>query len=95
MRKAWAAAVVVALTLAVLQGCAEPTAQRAGGYAAEITNIELAEKRLTLKGSMGQLTVRVAPGVALHTFKSGDKVQVTFGQVGTEPAITRMELTQP
>jgi Cu/Ag efflux protein CusF len=94
MRKAWAAAVVVALSLAMLQGCAEPAALRAGGYAAEITHIELAEKRLTLKGSMGQLTVRVAPGVALHTFKPGDKVQITFGQEGTEPSITHMEPSQ-
>jgi Cu/Ag efflux protein CusF len=88
-----------------MQGCtapiapptprAPPTPAPAGGYAAEVTAIDIAQKRLTLKGSMGQLTVRVAPGVALHTFKPGDKVQITFGQEGSEPAITRLELRQP
>lgn len=74
---------------------AMPARSQASGYAAEIANIDPADRRLTLKGSMGQLTVRVAAGVALDAFKPGDKVLVTFGQDGTEPVITRIELARP
>lgn len=42
---------------------------------------------------MGQLTVRVAAGVALDALKLGDKVLVTFGQDGTEPVITQIVQT--
>jgi Cu/Ag efflux protein CusF len=73
---------------------AAPAAQ-AGGYRAEIAQVDLAEKRVTLKASMGQETMRVAPSVPLQSFKIGDKVVVTFGQKGREPLITRMELVKP
>jgi Cu/Ag efflux protein CusF len=73
---------------------ATPARGQAGGYAAEIANIEPTERRVTLKGSMGQLTVRVTAGVVLDAFKPGDKVLVTFGQDGTEPVITRIELAK-
>jgi Cu/Ag efflux protein CusF len=81
-------AVVLALTP---QGAA-PAAAQASRFAAEITKIELADKRMTLKSSMGQLTVRVAPDVALETLKPGDKVWITFGQDGTEPLVTSVEV---
>jgi len=42
---------------------------------------------------MGQLTVRVAAGVALDALKPGDKVLVTFGRDGTEPVITQIVQT--
>lgn len=102
MRRLWcitAAAPALALVLALVQSCttqptmpsAPPAAHQSGGYSAEITKIDIAEKRMTLKASMGQLTVRVAPAVALHNFKPGDKVLVTFGQEGSEPIVTRIE----
>jgi Cu/Ag efflux protein CusF len=71
---------------------AAPASAQSSGYAAAIATIDPGERRITLKGSMGQLTVRVAAGVALEGFKPGNKVLVTFGQEGTEPVITRMEL---
>jgi Cu/Ag efflux protein CusF len=80
---------VIAAAPALLASAARA---QTSGYAAAIANIDLAERRITLKGSMGQLTVRVATGVALDGFKQGDKVIVTFGQEGTEPVITRIEL---
>jgi Cu/Ag efflux protein CusF len=89
-----AAAPVLSLVFVSAPGCSALPAQQAGGYAAEIAKIEIAEKRMTLKASMGQLTVRVAPGVALQAFKPGDKVLVTFGQEGAEPIVTRIELGQ-
>jgi Cu/Ag efflux protein CusF len=64
--------------------------QQVSGYAAEIATIDLAERRLTLKASMGETTVRVAKSVALEALKPGDKVRVTFGQVRSEPVITRV-----
>ncbi len=63
-------------------------------FSAEITKIEIAERRVTLKASMGQQTLRVAPGVALDTFKPGDKALITFGQEGTEPIITSIEVIE-
>jgi Cu/Ag efflux protein CusF len=98
MRRPWriaTAACALALGLASVQGCASSPAPPAGGYAAEIANIDIADKRMTLKASMGQMTVRVAPAVALQSFKPGDKVLITFGQEGAEPIVTRMELGRP
>jgi hypothetical protein len=43
---------------------------------------------LTLKASIGQQTLRVMPTVALESFKPGDKVLITFGQIGEETVIT-------
>lgn len=85
---------LVAAVLAVSLVGAMPAFGQAR-FSAEITSIDLAEKRVTLKSSMGQLTVRVAPGVALETVKPEDKVLVTFGQDGTEPIITSMERIAP
>ncbi len=73
---------------------ASPPVAQTSGYAAEIAKIDITDKRMTLKASMGQLTVRVAPTVALHTFKPGDKVLITFGQEGVEPIVTRIELSR-
>jgi Cu/Ag efflux protein CusF len=84
-RRRWLAFAATALL-------AMPAWGQPGGYAAEIAKIDPADRRVTLKGSMGQLVVRVAAGVALDAFKPGDKVRVTFGQDGTEPVITRIEL---
>jgi Cu/Ag efflux protein CusF len=81
---------VIAATAAAL--LARPTYAQSSGYAAAIENVDAAERRITLKGSMGQLTVRVAAGVALDGFKPGDKVLVTFAQEGSEPVIARIEL---
>jgi non-ribosomal peptide synthetase component E (peptide arylation enzyme) len=80
---------VIVAAMALL---AAPARAQGSGYAAAIATIAHAERRITLKGSMGQLTVRVAAGVAIDGFKPGDKVLVTFGQEATEPVITRMEL---
>ncbi len=87
--------IVIASLLALAQHGAAAPAGQAGGYRAEIAQVDLAEKRVTLKASMGQETMRVAPAVPLHTFKIGDKVVVTFGQKGDEPLITRMERVKP
>jgi Cu/Ag efflux protein CusF len=72
-----------------------PALAQASGYAAEIAKIDLSEKQVTLKASMGQQTVRVASGVALDALKPGDKVLVTFGQEGTEPVITKIVVIKP
>ena len=84
----------VAAVLALSLLSARPALAQAGKFQVELTKIELAEKRLTLKASMGELTLRVAPGVALDAFKPGDKVLITFGQDGTEPVITSIELVK-
>jgi Cu/Ag efflux protein CusF len=68
---------------------------QASRYAAEIATIELPEKRVTLKASMGQQTLRVGPRVVLAALKPGDKVLVTFGQEGTEAIITNIEVVRP
>jgi Cu/Ag efflux protein CusF len=65
---------------------------QASRFSAEIAKMEIAERRVTLKASMGHQTLRVAPGVMLDAFKPGDKVHVTFGQDGTEPIITSLEV---
>lgn len=83
-----------AAVLALAPGCATPPAGQAGGYAAEIAKIEMGEKRVTLKASMGQQTMRVAPSVALESLKLGDKVLITFGQAGAETIITRIDSAQ-
>lgn len=88
-------AATVATVLALSSLGARPSLAQASRYSAEISTIDKAEKRLTLKASMGQLTVRVAAAVALDAFKPGDKVWVTFGQNGTEPLITSLEIVQP
>ncbi len=87
--------IVAACLLAVAQHGAAAPAGQAGGYRAEIAKVDLTEKRVTLKASMGQETMRVAPAVPLQNFKVGDQVVVTFGQKGGEPLITRMERVKP
>lgn len=85
-----AAAFTAALALSPV-GATLALAQ-ASKFSAEISKIEIAEKRVTLKASMGQHTLRVAPGVALDAIKPGDKVLLTFGQDGTESIITSIEV---
>jgi hypothetical protein len=70
---------------------AMPARGQASGYAAEIAKIDPANRRVTLKASMGQVTVRVSAAVVLDALNPGDKVLVTFGQDGTEPVTTRIE----
>jgi Cu/Ag efflux protein CusF len=65
------------------------------GYAAEIAKIDLPNKQLTLKASMGQQTMRVASSVRLDAFQPGDKVLITFGQEGTESVITKIVVVKP
>jgi Cu/Ag efflux protein CusF len=84
-----------AALLALAAGCATAPSVQVASYSAEIAKIETTEKRVTLKASMGEQTMQVAPSVALQAFKVGDKVLITFGQDGTEPVITRIELRQP
>jgi Cu/Ag efflux protein CusF len=72
-----------------------PALAKAAGYAAEIAKIELPERRVTFKASMGQQTMRVAPRVVLTALHPGDKVRLTFGQKGSESVITRIELVKP
>ncbi len=93
-RRALVLAAVATLLAASALG-ARPAAAQASRFAAEISTIDAAEKRVTLKSSMGQLTVRVAPAVALDGYKAGDKVWVTFGQDGTEPVLTSLEIVKP
>lgn len=90
--RALAIAAAVAAVFALAPAGATQALAQASRFSAEIAGIEIAEKRVTLKASMGQQTLRVAPGVALEAFKPGDKVLVTFGQDGTEPIITSIEL---
>jgi Cu/Ag efflux protein CusF len=82
----------VAAVLALAPVGATPALAQASRFSAELTKIEIAEKRVTLKASMGQQTLRVAPGVALDALKPGDKVLITFGQDGTESIITSIEV---
>jgi Cu/Ag efflux protein CusF len=90
------AAVAAAVpTLALMSISATPALAQASGYAAEIAEIDVAGKRITLKASMGQQTMRVAPGVALDTLAPGDKVLITFGQDGNEAIITRIVKVKP
>lgn len=88
-----AAIVAAVLTLSFVG--VSPALAQTSRYPAEIAKIDIAEKRVTLKASMGQQTMRVASGVALEAFKPGDKVTVTFGQDGTEPVITSIEVVRP
>jgi Cu/Ag efflux protein CusF len=90
-----AAAVAVAAVLLLLSAGVGPALAQASGYSAEIAKIDMSEKRVTLKASMGQQTMRVASGVALDMFKPGDKVLVTFGQEGTESVITKIVVAKP
>lgn len=85
------AAAVIALSFL---GSRQVLAQ-ASRYAAELTKVDIAEKQVTLKASMGQQTMRVASAVALDKLKPGDKVLITFGQQGTESVITRIEVVKP
>lgn len=87
-----AAAVFVLLALSPW-GAGSATAQ-ASGFAAEITKIEMAERRVTWKASMGQHTMRVVPGVALDAVKPGDRVLLTFGVDGAESVITGIEVVK-
>lgn len=88
-------AAAVAFLLAVTAQGLSPALAQASRFWAEIVKIELVERKLTLKASMGQQTLRVAPGVALHEFKAGDKVLLTFGQDGNESIITSIEVVKP
>lgn len=93
-RRLVAAATATALLFLSSAG-ATPTLAQSSGYAAEIAKIDLAQRRVTLKASMGQESMRVAAGVALDALKPGDKVRVRFGQQGTEAVITRIEVVKP
>lgn len=70
-------------------------AQGSNKFAAELTKVEAAEKRVTFKASMGQQTLRVAPAVAFDALKPGDKVLLTFGVEGSESIITSIEVVKP
>ena len=85
-------AAIVAAVLASSPACARPALAQASGFSVEITRIEVAEKRVSFKASMGHQTMRVAPGVALDGLKPGDKVLITFGQDGTESVIESIEV---
>ena len=87
-------AATVAAVLALSSVGAMPALAQASRFSAEIAKIDIVEKRVTLKASMGQQTMRVASGVALDAFKPGDKVLVTFGQDGTESVITSIEVVK-
>ncbi len=83
------AAAVAALTLS---SPSLPCAiAQAGAYAVEIVKVDPTRKQLTFKASMGQQTMRVAPGVVLDGLKPGDKVLITFGQERKESVIARIE----
>jgi Cu/Ag efflux protein CusF len=88
------AAMASALLLLSWRAAAPAHAQGASRYAAEIARVDVAERRITLKASMGQHTMRVAAGVALDTLKPGDKVLLTFGLEGTESVITEIEVAK-
>ena len=87
-----ATALVAVLALSSL-GAAR-AAPKASRYAAEISRVEIAERQLTLKASMGQQTMRVARRVRLDAIRAGDKVLLTFGQEGTESVITGIEVVK-
>lgn len=90
-RRSFAVAATAVVMLALVSMAAAPARAQVSLFSAEIAQIDLAERRLTLKASMGQQTMRVAAGVALEAFKPGDKVLLTFGQDGTESIITGIE----
>jgi Cu/Ag efflux protein CusF len=90
-----AAAAAVAAALLLSPAGVGLALAHASGYSAEIAKIDLSEKQVTLKASMGQQTVRMASGVALDALKPGDKVLVTFGQEGTEPVIIKIVVIKP
>jgi Cu/Ag efflux protein CusF len=87
---------LVAATAAVLlwlcATVAMPALAQASRFAAEIVHVDMADKRVTLKASMGQQTMRVVSAVVLEALKPGDKVLVTFGQSGKEAVITSVEV---
>lgn len=87
-----AATVVAALALSPVG--ATPARAQGSRFSVEITKIEVPDKRMTFKASMGQQTMRVAPGVVLDGYKPGDKVLITFGQDGTESVISSIELVK-
>lgn len=87
-------AAAIAAVLAVSSLGAERALAQASKFSAEIANIDVAHRRVTLKASMGQQTMRVASGVALDAFKPGDRVLVTFGLDGTESVITGIEAVE-
>jgi Cu/Ag efflux protein CusF len=89
------AAATVAAVLLLSSACVRPALAQASGYSAEIAKIDISDKQVTLKASMGQQTLRVASGVALDALKPGDKVLVTFGQEGAEPVITKIVVVKP
>ncbi len=103
MNVRWPAA-LAALLASLLAGCGSAGADHgsgnhqpgvAGGYRAEIVRIDVSGRRLTLKASMGQQTLRVAPGVAIDAIEPGDKVLLGFGTVGSESVVTRIERNPP
>jgi Cu/Ag efflux protein CusF len=89
------AAATTAAVLLLSSACAGPALAQASGYSAEIAKIDISDKQVTLKASMGHQTLRVAAGVALDALKLGDKVLVTFGQEGAEPVITKIVVIKP
>jgi Cu/Ag efflux protein CusF len=93
--RAWVVATYVAVGLGLLAPGSSPASAQASRFWAEVVKVEVVERRLTLKASMGQQTLRVAPGVALDALKAGDKVLLTFGQDGSESIITSIEVIKP
>lgn len=87
----WVVVAVVAAVLALSALGTAPALAQASRFSAEIVKVEIVERRVTFKASMGQQTLRVAPGVALDALKPGDKVLLTFGQDGNESIITSIE----
>lgn len=82
---------LAAVLVLALMG-ATPALAQASRFSAEITKIDIVERRVTFKASMGQQTMRVAPDVALEALAPGDKVLLTFGQDGVESIITSIKV---
>jgi hypothetical protein len=68
---------------------------QASRFLVEIVAIDIAERRVTLKASMGRQTMRVAAGVEIDALRPGDKAWLTFGQEGSESIITGIERVEP
>ena len=95
LRPLVAPAALAALLLVLSPAGMAPAGAQASRFGAEITKVDAAERRVTLKASMGEQTMRVAPGVALDGVRPGDKVLLTFGQDGAESVITSLEVVRP
>jgi Cu/Ag efflux protein CusF len=77
---------------AQVQAQASSTLQ--GRLYAEIVQINVDKKTVTLKAVMGHKTLRVARAEMLEGFKEGDQVLFEVGQDGTEVIITILSLAR-